>query len=144
MARRKQDAAPWIDGETPHPAGDATGESQLAWGIENKKHAFTEAVALAVRPQANPLRDSQILAGSGSTNRVLDAKGDGDRFDGLAVSGETPRNGSDRAGENSARPASDDGEADRYWWRAWRRNGQAGRERVKSERFSHSGRTRHG
>src|SRR5437660_3519938 len=140
MARRKQDAAPWVDGETPHPAGDATGESQLAQGIQKKKHAFTDAIALPARPQANPLRDGQILAGSGATNRVLDVKSDGDRFHRLPLGRGTARNGSDRAGENSARPASDDGEADRYWWRAWRRNGQAGRERVKSRRLSHGGR----
>ena len=97
MLCRKQDAAPRIDGETPHPAGDAAGESELARRIEKKKHAFADAVALAARPQANPLRDGQILTRSGAANRVLNVECDGNRLDRLAAGCRTTRNRSDGA-----------------------------------------------
>src|SRR6266700_5365745 len=103
MVCRKQDAAPRIDVETPHPAGHATGKSQLAWGIKEKEHAFADAVALAARPQANPLRDGQVFSRNGPANCVVDMKGDGHGFDDLRAGGRTAPNGGDRAGKNSSR-----------------------------------------
>src|SRR6266700_2839587 len=105
MVCRKQDAAPRIDVETPHPAGHATGKSQLAWGIKEKKHAFADAVTLAARPQANPLRDGQILSRDRSANRVVNVEGDGDGFHRLTRRGGTPLDSRDGPGKNSARRA---------------------------------------
>src|SRR5579863_4739408 len=99
-----------VDRETPQSAADTTGESELARRIEKKKHAFTHAVALPARPKANPLRDGQILARSGSANRIFNMEGDGHRFHTLAVGCRTTRDRAHRPRENGARGASEHGE----------------------------------
>lgn len=58
---------------------------------------LADAIPLAPRPQAYPLRDGQVFAGERSANRILDVEGDGDRFYGLAVGRGTPRDRNYRA-----------------------------------------------
>src|ERR1700687_108745 len=111
MGWRKQDKAPCVDGETSHLPGDATGQSQLAGGIEKEKHAFADAISLAARPQANPLRDCEILARSGAANRVVDVERDGYSFNCLPVVRGTPRDSHYGARKDCAGSASNRGKA---------------------------------
>ena len=113
MLCREQDAAPGIDGQTPHPPGDAAGQAEFASGIQEKQNAFPHAVALAARPQANPLRNRQILAGSGATNGVFDMKGNGDSLYGLAAGRGVAGDGRDSAGKNGSGGAGERGQVDR-------------------------------
>src|ERR1700722_9360389 len=120
MLCRKQDAAPDIDCEAAHLPAHAAGEAELTRGIEKKKHAFANAVTLAARPQANPLRNGQVPARSGSANRILDVESDNDGLQRLAMGRGTPRDSDYRPGKNCARGASDQGEANRSAWRCRR------------------------
>ena len=85
MLRGEQDASPGIDGEAAHRSGDATGQSQFAGRIEKEEHALADAIALAARPQANPLRDGQVLAGHCAADRSFHMERDGDGLDRLAA-----------------------------------------------------------
>src|ERR1017187_1082068 len=116
MLCRKQDAAPRVNRETPHASGDAARKPELARRIQKENRAFTGAVALAARPQANPLRDGQILARRGSADRVLNVEGNGNRFDRLARGRRMTCNRNDSAGKDRACSTSDQGEADRSGW----------------------------
>src|SRR5260370_32580462 len=113
MLCRKQDAAPRVNREAPHACGDAAREPEFARWVEKKKPPLAHAVALATRPQANPLRYGQILARCGSANRILNVEGNGNRFDRLSLGRSVTLNRNDSAGKNCARGTSDQGEADR-------------------------------
>jgi hypothetical protein len=79
---------------------------------------FADAIALSTRPQADPLRDGQILTGSGAAYCIFDVESDCYRLH-LATAGWVTRYGYDRSGKNCACGASDDREADsagRSYW----------------------------
>ena len=104
-------------GKRPIAPGNAAGKAQLARGIKKKKHALADPVALAARPQANPLRDGQIFAGSGAANRVLNVEGNGDGFDRLAACGGAARDRGHGSRKNGSGGAGNDGQVNR-WARA--------------------------
>src|SRR5271169_6636567 len=106
MFCRKQDAVLRIDRESPHSPGHTTGQSELARGVEKKKHLFADTVTLGARPQANPLRDGQILTGTGAADGALNVERDGNRLHRLAVACGTARDGGDGTGKNCTRSAS--------------------------------------
>src|ERR1700686_1216327 len=114
MGWRKQDKARCVDGEPSHLPGDATGQPELAGGIEKEKHAIADAIPLAARPQADPLRDREILARSGAANRVVAAERDGNRLCCLPVVRGTPRDRHYSPRKNCAGSASNWGKANGY------------------------------
>src|SRR5579862_5217738 len=116
MLCRKHHTPPGIYVETPHASGDATGEAQFARWIKEEKHAFADAVALAARPQANPLRNGQVFAGDGATKRILDVEGDGDCLHCLGASGWMIRDRPYSAQENGAGSARNHRQSDCSRW----------------------------
>ncbi len=74
MVDGKQDTAPRIYLESSHRSGDRTGQAKLAGRIQKQKNAFADSIALATRPQANPLRDGDIFSRSRAANRSIDMK----------------------------------------------------------------------
>jgi len=112
MLCRKHDATPRVDREAAHPSANATGKPQLAWGIEKQQHTLPQAVALAARPQADPLGDGQVLTGDSSTDGLFYMEGDGYGFDRLAGVRRTSRDRGDGPGKDFSRGTSELGEAE--------------------------------
>src|SRR5579859_188444 len=103
MFAGKQDSPRRIHCEPPHRRGHTAGQPQLARRIKKQQHPLADAVPLPARPQPNPLRDGQLLAGRRAANRLLDMKRDRDRLDCLPARRRTPRHARDRPGKNDPR-----------------------------------------
>src|SRR5579864_6175727 len=92
MLRRKPNAPPRIDGETPHRSPNTACQPQLAGWIQEEEYTFADAVALATRPKADPLGNGHITARRGAADRIFNMKSDGDGIERLTALCRMPLN----------------------------------------------------